>query len=89
MAKKRNVTVLEEKIEGNERVIKMIVSGSYVTVRRPLVPKEEDIRALYDTCNELFKDHPECFYTLEQTKEKNRLLAENQMIIENKKSLSE
>ena len=43
--------------------------------RRPLVPKEEDIRALYDTCNKLFKDYPECFYTPEQTKEKNRLLA--------------
>lgn len=75
MSKKRNVIILEEKIEGEEKIVKMLIDGTNITVRRPLVPKEEDIRALYDTCNKLFKDYPECFYTPEQTKEKNRLLA--------------
>lgn len=75
MKKKRNVTILEEKIEGEEKIVKMLVNGTSITIRRPLVPKEEDIIRLYDTCNRVFKDYPECFYTPEQTKEKNRLLA--------------
>ncbi|CAM2079402.1 MAG: hypothetical protein NSGCLCUN01_03622 [uncultured Clostridium sp.] len=75
MSKKSNVTILEEKIEGEKRITKMLIGGTSITVRRPVVPKEEDIIRVYDMCNKLFKDHPECFYTPEQTKEKNRLLA--------------
>ncbi|WP_294124710.1 hypothetical protein [uncultured Clostridium sp.] len=75
MLEKRNVTILEEKIEGEEKIVRMLIDGTSITVRRPLVPNEEDVRRLYDTCNRVFKDYPECFYTPEQTKEKNRLLA--------------
>ena len=64
MLEKRNVTILEEKIEGEEKIVRMLIDGTSITVRR-----------LYDTCNRVFKDYPECFYTPEQTKEKNRLLA--------------
>lgn len=89
MKRRGDVVILEERIEGEERIIKMKVGRTDVTVRRPLVPKQEDIIRLYDTCNRLFKDHPECFYTPEQTKEKNRLLAEQRKAMESKGSLLE
>lgn len=72
---KEEVIILEEKIEGDKKITKMLIGVTSVTVRRPVVPKEEDIIRVYDMCNKLFKDHPECFYTPEETKEKNRLLA--------------
>lgn len=87
--KKEEVVILDEKIENGERVIKMKVGRTRVTVRRPLVPKEEDLIRLYDTCNELFRGRPECFYTPEQTKEKNRLIAEQQRSGKDKESLTD
>lgn len=54
------------------------LGNTICNVYRPIVPNEEDIIRLYDTCNKLFKDHPECFYTPEQTKEKNKLIAAKQ-----------
>lgn len=75
MNKNSNVTILEEKIENGEKITRMLIDGTSITVRRPLIPKEEDVIRVYDVCNKLFKDHPECFYTPEQTKEKNRLIA--------------
>ena len=74
MPQKRNATILEEKIENEEKIVRMVIDGTSITIRRPLVPNEEDVRRLYDTCNRVFKEYPECFYTPEQTKEKNKLL---------------
>ena len=54
MKRRGDVVILEERIEGEERIIKMKVGRTDVTVRRPLVPKQEDIIRLYDTCNRLF-----------------------------------
>lgn len=87
--KKQEIVILDEKVEDGERVIRMKVGRTRVTVRRPLVPKEEDLIRLYDTCNEIFRGRPECFYTPEQTKEKNRLIAEQQMMMKNKETLTE
>ena len=50
--------------------------GNTTIIIRETTPKEEDIRRCYDVCNELFRGRPECFYTKEETKELNRLLAE-------------
>lgn len=50
--------------------------GNTTIIIRETTPKEEDIRRCYDVCNELFRGRPECFYTREETKELNRLLAE-------------
>lgn len=75
MPQKRNATILEEKIENEEKIVRMVIDGTSITIRRPLVPNEEDVRRLYDTCNKVFKEYPECFYTPEQTKEKNKLLS--------------
>lgn len=87
--KKQEIVILDEKIEDGERVIKMKVGRTRVTVRRPLVPKEEDLIRLYDTCNEIFRGRPECFYTPEQTKEKNRLIAEQQRSGKDKENLTD
>ena len=87
--KKQEIVILDEKIENGERVIKMKVGRTRVTVRRPLVPKEEDLIRLYDTCNEIFRGRPECFYTPEQTKEKNRLIAEQQRSGKDKENLTD
>ena len=75
MPQKRNATILEEKIENEEKIVRLVIDGTSITIRRPLVPNEEDVRRLYDTCNKVFKEYPECFYTPEQTKEKNKLLS--------------
>lgn len=75
MPQKRNATILEEKIENEEKIVRMVIDGTSITIRRPLVANEEDVRRLYDTCNRVFKEYPECFYTPEQTKEKNKLLS--------------
>ena len=75
MPQKRNATILEEKIENEEKIVRMVIDGTSITIRRPLVPNEEDVRRLYDTCNKVFKEYPECFYTPEQTKEKNKLFS--------------
>lgn len=75
MPQKRNATILEEKIENEEKIVRMVIDGTSITIRRPLVPNEEDVRRFYDTCNRVFKEYPECFYTPEQTKEKNKLLS--------------
>lgn len=48
--------------------------GSTTIVVRETTPKEDDIRRCYDVCNELFRGREECFYTKEETREKNRLL---------------
>jgi hypothetical protein len=36
-------------------------------IHRPDVPKKEDLKRLYDICNEIFKKK-ECFYTEEEVK---------------------
>lgn len=38
-------------------------------------PNEDKIRELYELCNEIFADNPECFYTREETRKLNLLLA--------------
>ena len=53
--------------------------GNTTIIVRETTPKEEDIRRCYDVCNELFRGNPECFYTREETKELNRLLAEEKI----------
>ena len=37
-------------------------------VNRPDKPKKDDLKKLYDICNEIFKNK-ECFYTKEDVKE--------------------
>lgn len=49
--------------------------GNTTIIVRETTPREEDIRRCYDVCNELFAGKPECFYTREETREKNKLLA--------------
>lgn len=49
--------------------------GNTTIIVRETTPKEEDIRKCYDMCNELFRGRAECFYTMEETKAKNILLA--------------
>lgn len=36
-------------------------------INRPITPKKEDLKRLYDVCNMLFKKK-ECFYTKEEVK---------------------
>ena len=36
-------------------------------VNRPSKPRKEDLKKLYDVCNEIFKKK-ECFYTKEEVK---------------------
>lgn len=36
-------------------------------INRPDKPKKEDLKTLYDICNEIFKNK-ECFYTKEEFK---------------------
>ncbi|MDB2100561.1 MULTISPECIES: hypothetical protein [Clostridium] len=50
--------------------------GNTTIIIRETTPNEDDIRRCYDVCNEIFRDRPECFYTREETREKNRLLAQ-------------
>lgn len=38
-------------------------------------PNESKIRELYELCNQIFADKPECFYTREETRKLNLLLA--------------
>lgn len=38
-------------------------------------PNEDKIRELYELCNEIFADKPECFYTREETRKLNLSLA--------------
>ena len=52
-----------------------MLGNTKITVREN-TPKEEDIRSLYDVCNELFRGKPEYFYTREETKAMNKKLAE-------------
>lgn len=46
--------------------------GNTTIIVRDSTPKEENIRKCYDVCNELFRGKSECFYTKNETKEKNR-----------------
>lgn len=46
--------------------------GNSTIIVRESTPKEEDIRKCYDICNELFRGNPDCFYTAEEIKEKNK-----------------
>lgn len=49
--------------------------GNTTIIVRETIPREEDIKRCYDVCNELFAGRPECFYTREETREKNKSLA--------------
>ncbi|WP_195990284.1 hypothetical protein [Clostridium sp. D53t1_180928_C8] len=65
------------------------LGNTTVNIYRPIIPNEDEIIKLYDTCNKLFKNHPECFYTPEQTKEKNKLLAINNISCDEYNAISE
>ena len=54
--------------------------GNSTIIIRESTPKEEDIRKCYDVCNELFSGRPECFYTKEETKIKNKILMREEVI---------
>lgn len=56
--------------------------GNATIIVRDSTPKEDDIRRCYDVCNELFAGKPECFYTKEEVKEKNRILSQSKNKIE-------
>ena len=45
------------------------VDGTKNIIHYPEVPRREDLVKLYDVFNEIFKDHPECFYTHEQVEQ--------------------
>lgn len=62
------------KCEGMKKTTTKL-GNTTINIYRPIIPNEEEIIKLYDTCNKLFKNHPECFYTPEETKEKNRMLS--------------
>lgn len=48
--------------------------GNTTIIIRATTPREIDIKKCYDICNELFAGKSECFYTREETREKNKIL---------------
>lgn len=48
----------------NEQTI--IVEGIKNTIRTPKEPDSKVLEDLYDVCNRLFKDKPQCFYKHEE-----------------------
>ena len=48
--------------------------GNTTIIIRATTPREIDIKKCYDICNELFTGKSECFYTREETRQKNILL---------------
>lgn len=53
--------------EMNTEVV--VVNGSKNIIRYPKKPDRMLLEVLYDTCNELFKDNPKCFYSHEEVEE--------------------
>lgn len=51
--------------------------GNTTIIVRERTPREEDIRKCYDVCNELFRGMEECFYTKNETRDKNIILSRN------------
>lgn len=49
--------------------------GNTTIIVRENTPDEEDIRRCYDVCNELFRGVEGCFYTKNETRDKNILLS--------------
>lgn len=45
---------------------KYIIGEKVVNAQIPEQVEYKRLEALYDTCNELFKSYPHCFYTKEQ-----------------------
>lgn len=54
--------------------------GNSTIIIRESTPNEQDIRRCFDVCNELFRGKPECFYTREETREKNKTLVKKEAI---------
>ncbi|WP_418223533.1 hypothetical protein [Clostridium isatidis] len=52
--------------------------GNTTIIIRATTPREIDIKKCYDICNELFAGKSECFYTKEETRQKNILLRSKQ-----------
>lgn len=49
--------------------------GNTTIIIRENTPDETDIRRCYDVCNELFRGIEECFYTKNETRDKNIFLS--------------
>lgn len=45
------------------REAKLYINSDIVTGYIPQTTQYHNLQAVYDTCNELFGSHPECFYT--------------------------
>lgn len=54
--------------------------GNSTIIIRESTPNEQDIRRCFDVCNELFRGKSECFYTREETREKNKTLVKKEAI---------
>jgi len=51
----------------NEKTI--IIDGVENIIRTPKEPNSKALIELYDVCNRLFKDKPNCFYTSKEVQE--------------------
>lgn len=58
--------------------------GNTTIIIHESVPNEENIRRCYDVCNELFRGKPDCFYTRDETRNKNIILSQKK----NKEAIS-
>lgn len=52
--------------------------GNTTIIIRENTPDVADVRRCYDVCNELFRGIDECFYTKNETRNKNIILSRKQ-----------